>query len=130
MTNQKIKYNNPPTFIEVIKKNFKLFFIITMTILVLAVVSVFIKQRTYTSSVTLLFPSAGGKLSILAGSGGDLPSLPVMEGAVLIPQPGSSNATAVTLIKSIKAKKMILSKLKARGYDLKNIWEITRTDYL
>jgi uncharacterized protein involved in exopolysaccharide biosynthesis len=117
------KYSSPPTFIEVVKKNFKLLFMITMVILLVAIVSVFLKKRTYTSAATLLFPSAGGKLALLGGGGGDLPSLPMMEGAMIVPQPGSSNSTAVTLIKSIRAKKMILSKMEKRGYDLKVVFD-------
>ncbi len=124
------KYSSPPTLFEVVRTNFKKLFILTSIILVVAVLYIFIKPRTYTATATLLFPSAGGKLAMLGGGDGDLPSLPVMEGAMLVPQTGSSNATCVTLIKSIKARKMILSKMMKRGYDLRKIWDKQRTDYL
>lgn len=72
--------------------------------LLLGIGIILVRKKTYTTSTTVLFPSAPtSKLAALGGGSGDLPSIPLLDGAIMVPQPGSSAATAVVLLESRRA---------------------------
>ncbi|OPZ87638.1 MAG: Chain length determinant protein [bacterium ADurb.Bin429] len=77
------------------------------------------KHATYTSEATLIFPSAvSGRLAMLTGGGGDLPSMRLLDGALLVPQPGSSAGTATTLLSSRRIQEKVM-----RDQDLQQAWK-------
>lgn len=101
----------------------------------LALVGVAI-PKTYTSSASLLFPGAtgsGGNVNPEArtppppaatagtsGSGSDQPSLPLLQGVLTVPQPGTSPTTAGLILKSRKTIARIV-----RQYDLDKEWGLS-----
>lgn len=79
--------------------------------------------RTYTSNATLLFPGAHSTASTGAsmgdagasggGSGGaDQPSLPLMQGVLSVPQPGTSPSTAQLILSSRKVTLELIDEFK------------------
>lgn len=77
---------------------------------------------TYSASSTLLFPtSPASRLSALAGDGGggDLPSVPLLDGALMIPQPGTGASTAGLLLQSHRAAETIV-----RATQLQRHWKL------
>ncbi len=82
--------------------------------LLLGLLIALLKPVTYTSSATLVFPVAGSSRAALLGSSsaGDLPSLPLLEGDLLVPQPGSSTPTATVIIQSNHVREQIINKLQ------------------
>ncbi|HEY3377212.1 MAG TPA: hypothetical protein VGL77_06910 [Armatimonadota bacterium] len=77
-----------------------------------------LRPLTYSASATLLFPSLpGSTLSALTGGGGggDLPSVPLLGGALITPQPGTSAATASVLLQSHRAADDVIKKLDLKG---------------
>ncbi|MHB9025943.1 MAG: GumC family protein [Armatimonadota bacterium] len=90
----------------------------------LTVIGLFI-PRTYTSSTVLLFPGARGGGAVgeqpsadMGGSGGsDQPSLPLMQGVLSVPQPGTSPGTAMLILKSRKVTQQLI-----KDYDLEKAW--------
>jgi uncharacterized protein involved in exopolysaccharide biosynthesis len=73
-------------------------------------------KETYTAKAELMFPSApASKLAALTGgsSGGDLPSVPLLDGLKSIPQPGSSAGTATDILQTLRARKDVYEALKA-----------------
>ncbi len=81
--------------------------------LLLGVIIALLKPVTYTSSATLIFPAAPtSRLSALTGgSQADLPSLPLLEGDLMVPQPGSSSSTATVILQSNHVREKILQDL-------------------
>lgn len=74
----------------------------------------FLRPRTYTCRAVLLFPAAprAGALRALTGGGAtDMPSLPLMEGLLSIPQPGSSPETAKLILGSQRATMALVRRL-------------------
>lgn len=75
----------------------------------------FLQPRTYTCTALLLFPSATrpGALKALAGGGStDLPSIPLLEGLLSIPQPGSSAETASLILGSYRCTMALVRKFR------------------
>ncbi len=75
--------------------------------------------RYYTCSAVLLFPgaksSAGGEqMGGMPGAGGssDQPSLPLMQGALSVPQPGTSPSTAALILNSRRVTVHLLEKFR------------------
>jgi len=65
----------------------------------------------YTSSTTLIFPSVPtGAMAALNGQ--DLPGIPILDGAMLVPQPGTSAATAGVILQSRETELQIIEKLQ------------------
>ncbi|MEI7831959.1 MAG: hypothetical protein WCJ56_02005 [bacterium] len=72
------------------------------------------KSSTYTSAATIIFPASTSSKMAMVGassSGGDLPAMPLMDGVRLIPQPGTSGATAMMLLQSRRANNDIITKM-------------------
>lgn len=91
--------------------------------LVIGVVIALIIPKTYTSSATVMFPSAPmSAMSMLSGGGGnDLPSLPVLGGAMMVPQPGTSADTASVLLKSHRVERDVI-----RDLELQKVWHLRK----
>lgn len=88
----------------------------------LGIVVAVTRPVTYTASATILFPMApSSKLSALTGGGNDadLPSLPLLDGALQVPQPGTSTSTAGILLMSQKTILRV-----ANDFDLRTAWKL------
>jgi uncharacterized protein involved in exopolysaccharide biosynthesis len=84
-------------------------------------------ETTYTVKSMLLFPSAAmsGYSALTGGGSADLPGLPLLDGAVIIPQPGTSADTATLLLESMRGRKEILLRLREKRHlDMGNIWSL------
>lgn len=81
----------------------------------------FTRPSIYTATGTLLFPAAPtSKLNALAGGGsGDLPSMPLLEGALQVPQPGTSAGTAMLILQSRQARTNVLQALRGQAPSIK-----------
>lgn len=89
--------------------------------------------RSYSSSAALLFPGATSQVGAVTGTtgqasgmapsagGADQPALPLMQGVLNVPQPGTSPATAGLIIKSRQTTDELI-----RRFDLQKVW---RTSY-
>lgn len=94
--------------------------------------------RSYSSSAALLFPGSSGQSGAITGwaagsssqeggtgspsggSGADQPSLPLMQGVLSVPQPGTSPATAGLILKSRQTTAELI-----RRFDLQSAWHTT-----
>ena len=88
--------------------------------------------HTYTATATLLFPgarssgpasTASGEASDTGGggSGSDQPSLPLMQGVLSVPQPGTSPSTAYLILTSRKVTLELINEFK-----LEEHWGLSR----
>ncbi len=82
--------------------------------LFIGLIVILCRPSYFTSTATLIFPSAPiSKLSALTGgSSGDLPSVPLLEGALLIPQPGTSASTASLILQSNLVRDTLFANLQ------------------
>ena len=81
-----------------------------------------LQPTTYTATATLIFPSApGNKLSGLLGgaSTGDLPSVPLLDGVLLVPQPATSAGTAGLIVHSHHTAQAVIDELH-----LQQVWRL------
>lgn len=80
------------------------------------------RAPAFTSKATLLFPPApSSALATLTGTGSsDLPSVPLLGGALTVPQPGSSAGTATALVRSRRLEKQVIAAVK-----LDQEWKLT-----
>jgi uncharacterized protein involved in exopolysaccharide biosynthesis len=87
---------------------------------ILGVTVALLRPTYFTATATLLFPASPvSRLPMLTGvGGGDLPSMPLLEGALMVPQPGSSAATAALLVQSRRAQQTVITAL-----DLQRHWD-------
>ena len=122
---QPVQFEEPstrPQFMAVARKYRKTLLIGLGIGVVLGGLVAIVRPTTYTTSTTILFPPAPiSKLTALAGGGGDsdLPSLPLLEGALSVPQPGSSTSTAGILLQSQQTELKI-----AHALDLQKVWKL------
>ncbi len=80
------------------------------------------KQKTYTSEATLVFPSSVGMsalASFTGGGGTDLPSVPLLQGALAVPQLGSGAGTAKLIVKSRRLQYQVI-----RALHLEEKWKV------
>jgi len=72
-----------------------------------------LQPTTYTVTATLVFPSApSSKLGgLLGSSSGDLPSVPLLDGVLLVPQPATSAGTAALIIHSHRTTQAVIEEL-------------------
>ena len=86
--------------------------------------------RTYTSTAVILFPGAkgggGATTGIMGDAGGgsgsaDQPALPLMQGVLSVPQPGTSPATAGLILRSDKTTAALLER-----FDLIREWRLSK----
>ncbi len=92
----------------------------------IALPSVLQRKSTYTATATLLFPASPlSGLSAFTGGGGgnDLPSIPLLNGLFMIPQPGTSPNTAIMLLRSWSVDDEIIAK-----ENLAAVWKMDPSD--
>ncbi len=119
----------PPRFLSIVWKYRKTLLVGMAIGLLLGIVIAVLRPTTYTSTATLLFPSApASRMSLLGGGGsGDLPSLPLLEGALMVPQPGTSAVTASLILESNRSLREVLHQLHHDAndpLDLANAWKL------
>lgn len=90
--------------------------------------------RSYSSTAALLFPGGTSQAGAISGASGttapeipgttgggaDQPSLPLMQGVLNVPQPGTSPATAGMILKSRQTTEELIKR-----FDLQNVWGYT-----
>lgn len=113
---------------------------ITETIVVILICSIIAGgirlaiPRSYSSTAALLFPGGSSQAGAISGatgstapempgatgSGADQPSLPLMQGVLNVPQPGTSPATAGMILKSRQTTEELINR-----FDLQKVWGYT-----
>lgn len=110
---------------------------ITETIIIIIICSIIaggirlVIPRSYSSTAALLFPGGSSQAGAISGAtgssapeipgttggGADQPSLPLMQGVLNVPQPGTSPATAGMILKSRQTSEELIKR-----FDLQNVW--------
>lgn len=106
-----------PSFVGLLQKHWKLLIGGLLVGSLIGAGMVWNKALEYTSTATLIFPNnaGGGKMAMLSGGsgGGDMPAMPLLDGVRMVPQPGTSAATAIMLLQSRRSYRGIIEKMNA-----------------
>ncbi len=105
-----------PSFVVQLQKHWKLLLGGLLVGSLIGAGMVWNKAADYTSTATIIFPNnPGGRMASLPGGagGGDMPSMPLLDGIRMVPQPGTSADTAMMLLKSRRSYRGIMEKMNA-----------------